>query len=306
VSLKLVFMGTPDFAVPTLEQLVDQGHAIVCVYTQPPQPAGRGLEARPSPVQRAAERRGIAVLTPASLKAQAEWRALQALEADLLVVVAYGLILPPPALQAARLGAYNLHASLLPRWRGAAPIQRAIMAGDAETGVVVMRMEDGLDSGPVCLAERVAITPGMTSGALHDLLAERGARLMGRAVDALERGALTCRPQAGEGVLYARKIDKAEARLAFDRPAAEVVNRIHGLSPHPGAWCLIAGKRLKLLEALAVPGVGPPGTCLDDRLTIACGEAAVRPTLVQLEGKAALPLDDFLRGHPVAPGTRLA
>jgi methionyl-tRNA formyltransferase len=246
------------------------------------------------------------VRTPATLRSEAEWQALQALEADLIVVVAYGLILPPPALSAARLGAYNLHASLLPRWRGAAPIQRAIMAGDAETGVVVMRMEEGLDSGPVCLEERVAITPGMTAGALHDLLAARGALLMGRAVDALDRGTLACRPQAADGITYASRIDKAEARLAFDRPAAEIVNRIHGLSPHPGAWCRLGGRRLKLLKAMVVPGGGPPGTSLDDRLTIACGEAAIRPLLVQLEGKAVLPLDDFLRGHPVAPATRLA
>jgi methionyl-tRNA formyltransferase len=306
VSLKLVFMGTPDFAVPTLERLVDRGHEVLCVYTQPPQPAGRGLAPRPSPVQQAAEQRGIAVLTPASLKPEPQWRVLQALEADLLVVVAYGLILPPPALAAARLGACNLHASLLPRWRGAAPIQRAIMAGDAETGVVVMRMEEGLDTGPVCLEERVAITPGMTAGALHDLLAARGALLMGRAVDALDRGTLACRPQAADGITYASRIDKAEARLAFDRPAAEIVNRIHGLSPHPGAWCRLGGRRLKLLKAMVVPGGGPPGTSLDDRLTIACGEAAIRPLLVQLEGKAVLPLDDFLRGHPVAPATRLA
>jgi methionyl-tRNA formyltransferase len=315
VSLRLVFMGTPDFAVATLERLVERGHAVVCVYTQPPQPAGRGLGPRPSPVQQAAERRGIALSTPASLKPEPAWRALQALAPDLLVVVAYGLILPPPALAAARLGAYNLHASLLPRWRGAAPIQRAIMAGDAETGIVVMRMAEELDSGPVCLAERVAITPGMTAGALSDLLAERGARLMVRAVDALEDGALACHPQPGAGVTYAAKIDKSEARLAFDRPAAEIVDRIHGLSPHPGAWCRLAGRRLKLLAAAIVPGgvpqagpgrAVPAGTCLDDRLTIACAEAALRPLLVQLEGKAALPVDDFLRGHPVAPGTRLA
>jgi methionyl-tRNA formyltransferase len=310
VTLKLVFMGTPDFAVRTLERLIDEGHRVLCAYTQPPQPAGRGLAQRRSPVLQAAERRGIAVRTPASLRSEAERRALQALEADLIVVVAYGLLLPPPALSAARLGAYNLHASLLPRWRGAAPIQRAIMAGDAETGVVVMRMEEGLDSGPVCLEERVAITPGMTAGSLHDLLAERGALLMGRAVDALDRGAaaLACRPQAAAGITYAPRIDKAEARLVFDRPAAEIVRRIHGLSPHPGAWCRLAGRRLKLLKALVVAAEGgaPPGTCIDDRLTVACSEAAVRPLLVQLEGKAVLPLEDFLRGHPVAPGTRLS
>jgi methionyl-tRNA formyltransferase len=257
-------------------------------------------------VQQAAERLGLAVRTPASLKPEAELAALRALAADAAVVVAYGLILPLPALAAARLGAYNLHASLLPRWRGAAPIQRAIMAGDAETGVVVMRMEQGLDTGPVCLEDRVAIAPGVTSGELHSLLAARGALLMGRALDALERGALSCRPQAMDGVTYAAKIAKTEARIAFDRPAEKLVNLVHGLSPHPGAWCLLGGKRLRLLKAAAEPGDGPPGTCLDDRLAIACGAGAIRPLLLQLEGRAALSLPDFLRGHPVAPGTRLA
>jgi methionyl-tRNA formyltransferase len=306
VSLKLIFMGTPDFAVPTLEHLVGRGHQLLCVYSQPPQPAGRGLASRPSPVQQAATRLAIAVRTPASLKSKIEHDALRALGADAAVVVAYGLILPPPALEATPLGAYNLHASLLPRWRGAAPIQRAIMAGNAETGVAVMRMERGLDTGPVCLEERVAIAPGMTSGELHDLLAGRGALLMGQALSALERGDLACRSQTVDGITYAAKIDKAEARIAFDRPATEVVNLIHGLSPYPGAWCLLAGKRLRLLKAMVEPGSGPPGTSLDDRLAIACSEGAVRPLLLQLEGKAALPLPDFLRGHPVAPGTRLA
>jgi methionyl-tRNA formyltransferase len=306
VSLKLIFMGTPDFAVPTLEHLVVQGHELLCVYSQPPQPAGRGLAPRRSPVQQAAERLGIAVRTPATLKPISEHDALRALAADAAIVVAYGIILPLSALQATRLGAYNLHASLLPRWRGAAPIQRAIMAGDAETGVAVMRMEQGLDTGPVCLEERVAIGPETTSGALHDLLATRGALLMGDALSALERGALACRPQAAEGVTYAAKIAKAEARIAFDRPAGEVVNLIHALSPHPGAWCHLAGKRLRLLEAAVEPGSGPPGICLDDRLAIACGRDAIRPLLLQLESKAVLRLPDFLRGHPVAPGTRLA
>src|SRR5262245_11584633 len=299
-------MGTPDFAVPTLEHLVAQSHRLLCVYSQPPQPAGRGLAPRRSSVQQAAERLGIPVRTPASLRSESEHDALRALAADAAIVVAYGIILPPPALQATRLGAYNLHASLLPRWRGAAPIQRAIMAGDAETGVAVMRMEQGLDTGPVCLEEPVVIAPGMTSGALHDLLATRGALLMGEALSALESGALACRPQAAEGVTYAEKIAKAEARITFDRPAGEVVNLIHALSPHPGAWCELAGKRLRLLEAAVEPGSGPPGTCLDDRLAIGCGSDAIRPLLLQLEGKAALRLPDFLRGHPVASGTRLA
>ena len=262
----------------------------------------------------ARERFGIAVSTPASLSPSRLAGACGP-RAD---VAGRRRLWPDPAEAGPRRAAprcLNLHASLLPRWRGAAPIQRAIMAGDAETGIMVMRMAEELDSGPVCLAERVAITPGMTAGALSDLLAERGARLMVRAVDALEDGALACHPQPGAGVTYAAKIDKSEARLAFDRPAAEIVDRIHGLSPHPGAWCRLAGRRLKLLAAAIVPGgvpqagpgrAVPAGTCLDDRLTIACAEAALRPLLVQLEGKAALPVDDFLRGHPVAPGTRLA
>jgi methionyl-tRNA formyltransferase len=306
VSLELIFMGTPDFAVPTLEHLVDQGHRFLCVYSQPPQPAGRGMAPRRSPVQQAAERLGIAVRTPVSLKSGIEHDALRSLRADAAVVVAYGLVLPLPALEATRLGAFNLHASLLPRWRGAAPIQRAIMAGDAETGVAVMRMDQGLDTGPVCLEERVAIAPGMTSGELHGRLAHQGARLMGTALSALEGGALACRPQASDGVTYAAKIDKAEARIDFGRPATEVASLIHGLSPRPAAWCLLAGRRLRLLKAVVEPGSGSPGTCLDDRLAIACGQGAVRPLLLQLEGKAALPLPDFLRGHRVAPGTRLA
>src|SRR5262245_3513819 len=299
-------MGTPDFAVPTLAEIVGQGHDVAAVYTRAAKPAGRGMAEKRTAVHELAARFGIAVETPRTLRGEEASAAFHAHAADVAVVVAYGLILPKPILEVPRLGCLNLHASLLPRWRGAAPIQRAIMAGDAETGVAVMRMEQGLDTGPVCLEEPVVIAPGMTSGALHDLLATRGALLMGEALSALESGALACRPQAAEGATYAAKIAKAEARIAFDRPAGEVVNLIHALSPHPGAWCELAGKRLRLLEAAVEPGSGPPGTCLDDRLAIACGSDAIRPLLLQLEGKAALRLPDFLRGHPVASGTRLA
>ena len=313
MSLRLVFMGTPDFAVATLERLVERGHAVACVYTQPPQPAGRGLAPRPSPVQQAAERRGIALRTPASLKPEPEWQALQALAADLIVVVAYGLILPPPALAAGRLGAYNLHASLLPRWRGAAPIQRAIMAGDAETGIVVMRMAEGLDTGPVCLAERVAIAPGMTAGALHDRLAERGAGLM---VQASMRWSTAPSPAipspAPASFMPPRSTRPRRASPStVRRPRSSTAFTACRPSRAPGAGLPAGGS-----SSLPPPscrgwaggraGGAPPGTCLDDRLTIACAAAALRPLLVQLEGKAALPVDDFLRGNPVAPGTRLA
>ncbi|MCC2108151.1 MAG: methionyl-tRNA formyltransferase [Hyphomicrobiales bacterium] len=234
--MRVVFMGTPDFSVPVLTEIVGQGHEVCCVYTRAPQPAGRGMDLRPSPVHKVAERFGIPVRTPKSLRNPEEQAAFAALDADCAVVVAYGLILPKPILDAPKLGCFNLHASLLPRWRGAAPIQRAIMAGDAETGVMVMQMDEGLDTGPVGMAERVAIGPDMTAGELHDALMKVGADLMSRALAAISRGSLAFRPQAGEGVTYAAKIDKAEARLDFSRPATEVHNLARGLSPFPGAW----------------------------------------------------------------------
>jgi len=302
VSLRLVLMGTPAFAVPAFARLIADGHSIAAVYTQPARPAGRGMALKPSPVEALARTHGLEVRTPMSLRGGQDLAALEALNADAAVVVAYGLLLPARALAAFRRGAYNLHASKLPRWRGAAPIQRAIMAGDTVTAAAVMRMEAGLDTGPVCLEEAVAITPSTTAGDLHDRLAETGSALMSRAIALLERGELACRPQSNEGVTYARKIGKAEAAIDFARPAREVLAHIHGLSPFPGAFTVLGGQRLKILRAESAAGQGAPGTVLDDRFAIACGEGAIRPLVVQREGKAALPLADFLRGSAVSPG----
>jgi methionyl-tRNA formyltransferase len=307
--MRIVFMGTPEFALPTLAGILAAGHQVAAVYSQPPRPAGRGMAERKSPVQQLAERHGLAVLTPKALKGEPEQQAFAAHGADAAVVVAYGLILPKPALAAPRHGCLNLHASALPRWRGAAPIQRAIMAGDEETAATVMRMEEGLDTGPVCREARVAIGADMTAGELHDLLAEKGAETMVAALADLERGALSCRPQASAGVTYASKIDKAETRLDFTRAAREVHNRVRGLSPAPGAWIEIghAGKteRVKVLRTQVAGGTGPPGTILDDALAIACGEGAVRVLEVQRSGKRPMAAGEFLRGLPLPPGTRL-
>ncbi len=311
MPLRIVFMGTPEFSVATLRALAQAGHEIVAVYSQPPRPAGRrGLELTPSPVQREAERLGIPVLSPVSLKGEAEQSAFRALRADVAVVVAYGLLLPAAILEGTRLGCYNGHASLLPRWRGAAPIQRAIMAGDAETGMMIMKMDAGLDTGPVALAERVPIPPSTTAGELHDRLMATGARLMVEAMARLEAGDLPLVPQAEEGVTYARKIDKAETRIDWTRPAAETCAAIRGLSPHPGAWCEveIAGRpeRLKVLRCLAAEGKGAPGTVLRDDLTVACGEGAVRLLEVQRAGGKPAGAADFLRGAKIAAGGRLS
>jgi methionyl-tRNA formyltransferase len=312
MPLRLIFMGTPEFSVPTLTALHAAGHDIAAVYTQPPRPAGRrGLELTPSPVQREAERLGIEARTPTSLKGETEQQAFRALGADAAVVVAYGLLLPVPILDGARLGAYNGHASLLPRWRGAAPIQRAVMAGDRETGMMVMKMEAGLDTGPVALTERVAITPDMTGGDLHDRLKEVGARLMADAIAMLEAGGLTLTPQAEEGVTYAKKIEKAETRIDWTRPGRQVHDHIRALSPAPGAWCEaeIAGKpeRLKVLRSVAIDGrPGVPGTLLDDELTVACGEGAVRLIEVQRAGAKPATAADFQRGARLVAGTRLS
>ena len=290
--MKVVFMGTPEFSVPVLEALAAR-HEVVAVYSQPPRPAGRGKELRPSPVQACAERLGLPVRHPVSLKgaqAQAEFAALGA---DVAVVVAYGLILPQAVLDAPRFGCLNIHASLLPRWRGAAPIHRAIMAGDAETGICIMRMEAGLDTGPVLLRETVAIGAEEVTADLHDRLSALGARLI---VEALERlGSLVAEPQPEEGVTYASKIDKAEARVDWSRPAVEVDRLIRGLSPFPGAWCMAGGERVKLLRSRVVDASGAPGAVLGG-LTVACGEGAVEITLAQREGKKAQGPDDFLRG----------
>ncbi|WLS04047.1 methionyl-tRNA formyltransferase [Shinella oryzae] len=313
MALRIIFMGTPDFSVPTLTALAEAGHEIVAVYSQPPRPAGRrGLELVKSPVHQAAERLGIPVHTPVNFREDAEREAFRALKADVAVVVAYGLLLPEAILSGTRLGCYNGHASLLPRWRGAAPIQRAIMAGDAETGMMVMKMDKGLDTGPVALTARVVIGETMTAGELHDALMQEGGALMVEAMAKLEAGNLPLTPQAEEGVLYAAKIDKAETRIDFSKPAKDVHNHIRGLSPFPGAWfeLPVAGKpeRVKVLASALVDegAVHPAGTVLDDALAIACGKGAVRLLRLQKAGGKPLDAADFLRGTPVAPGQVLA
>lgn len=301
--MRLIFMGTPDFSVAALDALVAAGHEILCVYSQPPRPAGRGKKPRPSPVQARAEALGLPVRHPVSLKgaeAQAEFAALGA---DLAVVVAYGLILPQAVLDAPARGCLNIHASLLPRWRGAAPIQRAIMAGDAATGVCIMQMEAGLDTGPVLLRGSLPIGPEETAGSLHDRLAALGAELIVAALARLDGLAPEAQPEAG--LTYAAKIDKAEAKVDWGRSAAEIDRQIRGLSPFPGAWAEIGGERVKLLLSAVAGGSGPAGAALDDDLTIACGTGAVRLLRLQRAGKGAMAAGDFLRGFPVAAGDRL-
>ncbi|MBY8916798.1 methionyl-tRNA formyltransferase [Nitratireductor sp. L1-7-SE] len=310
MALRLIFMGTPDFSVGTLQALAGAGHEIVAVYSQPPRPAGRrGLELTKSPVHQAAEALGVEVRTPKSLKGEDEQAAFAALEADAAIVVAYGLLLPKPILEGTRLGCFNGHASLLPRWRGAAPIQRAIMAGDTETGMMVMKMDEGLDTGPVAMTSRVAITPDMTGGELHDVLKETGASLMVEAMDALEKGALTLTPQPEEGATYAKKILKDETRVDWNSPARAVHDHIRGLSPFPGAWCEMTlgskPERVKLLRAERADGKGAPGEVLDDALTIACGDGAVQLTEVQRAGGKPMRAVDFLRGAKLGKGTVL-
>jgi methionyl-tRNA formyltransferase len=305
--MRLVFMGTPDFAVPTLIEIVGRGYEVVAVYTRAPKPAGRGMDLQVTPVEREARRFGIPVLTPKTLRSDEAVAAFRAHEADAAVVVAYGLILPVPVLEAVPLGCFNLHASLLPRWRGAAPINRAIMAGDAESGVMVMRMAEGLDTGPIALAERLAVAADMTAGELHDALARLGADLMVRALGALERGTLQLTPQPDEGVTYAAKIDKGETRIDWGRPWRQVHDHIRGLSPFPGAWFEFAkGVRVKVLRTTRGEGSGAPGTALDHQLTVACGDGAVRLTHVQRAGKQPMTAEEFLRGTKVPPGTRLS
>lgn len=305
--MRIVFMGTPDFAVSTLAEIVGSGHEVVAAYTRAPAAAGRrGLELVPSPVHRAAEKLGVPVLTPSTLRTEEAAEAFAAHEADVAVVVAYGRILPQVILDAPQLGCLNLHASLLPRWRGAAPIQRAIMAGDAESGVAVMKMEAGLDTGPVGLVERVAIGADMTAGELHDRLMIVGADLMGRALAALERGALNFTPQPEDGVTYAAKIDKAETRIDWSKPAKQVHDHIRGMSPFPGAWFELDSVRVKVLRSTLAAGAGRPGEVLDDQLTIACADGAVRLTEVQKAGSKAMGAADFLRGNELTRGTVLA
>lgn len=306
--MRIVFMGTPDFAVPTLSEIVGRGHDVVAVYTRAPAPAGRrGLDLTPSPVQQVAERFGLPVLTPRSLRGDEAAEAFAEHDADVAVVVAYGLILPQAILDAPRLGCLNLHGSLLPRWRGAAPIQRAVMSGDRETGIAVMKMEAGLDTGPVGLVERMAIGPDMTAGDLHDRMMVLGADLMGRALAALERGGLAFTPQPADGVAYATKIAKEEARIDWTQPAAAVHDRIRGLSPFPGAWFALGPDdgRVKVLRSTLAEGAGVPGEVLDDRLTVACGSGAVRLVELQRAGRQPMGAATFLNGSAVPPGTIL-
>ena len=301
--MRIVFMGTPDFSVAALDALIEAGHGIAAVYTQPPRPAGRGQKPRPSPVQSRAEALGLTVRSPKNFRDPADVEAFKALRADIAIVVAYGLILPQAVLDAPARGCLNIHASLLPRWRGAAPIQRAIMAGDAETGICVMGMEAGLDTGPVLLREAIPIGPSDTAGTLHDALAALGGRLI---VEALARlDTLAPIPQPGTGITYAAKIDKAEARIDWTRPAAEVDRHIRGLSPFPGAWCEMDGERVKLLVSALAEGSGRPGETLDDALRVACGNGAIRILRLQRPGRAVMDADASLRGAPVPEGALL-
>jgi methionyl-tRNA formyltransferase len=300
--MRLIFMGTPDFSVPVLDTLVAAGHDIAAVYCQPPRPAGRGKKDRPSPVQLRAEALGLPVRYPVSLKSSDAQKDFTALNADLAVVVAYGLILPQAVLDAPAQGCLNIHASLLPRWRGAAPIHRAIMAGDAETGVCVMQMEAGLDTGPVLLREATAIGSEETTGQLHDRLSEMGAGLIVQALSQLD--SLEPVPQSDDGVTYAAKIDKAEARVDWTRPAKDVDRLIRGLSPFPGAWSEMMGQRVKLLASTVAEGQGTAGETLDDTLTVACGSGAVKLLRLQRAGKGAQDRETFLRGWPVPKGTQ--
>ena len=299
--MRLIYMGTPDFAVPALDALHAAGHDIACVYTQPSRPAGRGKKPRPSPVQTRAEALGLQVRHPASLKGVDEQAEFASLNADLAIVAAYGLILPPAILDAPKHGCLNIHASLLPRWRGAAPIHRAIMAGDTETGVCIMRMEPGLDTGPVLARSATPIGTGETTGDVHDRLAQIGADLV---VETLARLPLPEEVQPEDGVTYAAKIDKAEARVDWNRPAEEIARHIRGLAPFPGAWTAADGERIKLLGARPVEGTGTPGTVLHD-FTVACGSGAVQITRAQRAGRAAQDTDSFLRGTALPQGTRL-
>ena len=312
--LRVIFMGSPEFAVPTLSETLAVGHDVVAVYSQPPRPAGRrGLELKPTPVHAFAEAAGLKVLTPKSLKGADVQGAFRAHQGDVAVVVAYGLILPEPILEAPRHGCLNLHPSLLPRWRGAAPIQRAVMAGDEETAVMVMRMDAGLDTGPVCLGEHATIGANETAGELHDRLARDGAQLMVRALSALERGTLACTPQSQTGVTYAEKIDKAEARIDWARPARELHNLVRGLAPHPGAWFETdlggAEERFKVLRTSLQPArdatAHAPGTLLDDAFTVACLGGALRLETVQRAGRRAMTGSNALKGAKFTVGQRL-
>jgi methionyl-tRNA formyltransferase len=309
MPLRLIFMGTPDFAVPTLLELAAHGHDLAAVYTRAPKPGGRGMKLQPTPVEQAARTLNIPVLTPSTLKTPEAESEFRSHNADAAVVVAYGMILPQNILEALPLGCFNLHASLLPRWRGAAPINRAIMAGDKESGVMVMKMDVGLDTGDVAMTARVPITDAMTAQELHDELAPRGADLMVQVMNELERGRLQLVPQSEHGVTYAAKIGKAEAHIGWGKPSHEVLRHIHGLSPFPGAWFEYgdgsAPVRIKVLRCELVKGSGAPGELLDDHFTIACGEGAIRVLELQRAGKQPMLARDFLRGTPLTPPLRV-
>jgi len=304
MPLRLIFMGTPDFAVPALIELAARGHDIAAVYTRAAKPAGRGMGVQVTQVEREARRLALRVETPANFRSEEAQGAFRAYDAEAAIVVAYGLILPKPVLDAPPLGCFNIHASLLPRWRGAAPINRAIMAGDAESGVTIMKMNEGLDTGDIAMIERLAIAPDTTAGELHDALSRLGADAMLRALAALERGTLQFTPQPAAGVTYAEKILKHETRIDWSRPWQQVHNHIRGLSPFPGAWFEIDGVRVKALRSTRGAGGGRPGEVLDDRLTISCGDGAVRLTAVQRAGKQPMTADEFLRGTAVKAGTQ--
>jgi methionyl-tRNA formyltransferase len=304
--MRLIFMGTPDFAVPTLIELAAHGHEIAAVYTRAPKPAGRGMDVQRTPVEREARRLALPVHTPKTLKDGDAQETFLAHNADAAVVVAYGLILPKPILEAPRLGCFNVHASLLPRWRGAAPINRAIMAGDAESGVTIMKMDEGLDTGAMAMAEHLSIGADMTAGEMHDALSRLGADLMLRVLAAAERGSLVLTPQPPAGITYAEKISKSETRIDWSKSWKQVHDHIRGMSPFLGAWFEVGGTRIKVLRSTKSEGSGAPGTTLDDKLTIACGNGAVRLVQVQRAGRQPMSAEEFLRGTPVKAGTRVA
>jgi methionyl-tRNA formyltransferase len=306
MPLRLIFMGTPDFAVPTLIKLAARGHEIVAVYTRAAKPAGRRMEVQIAPIEREARWRALPVHTPKTFKDTEEQEGFRAFNADAAIVVAYGLILPKPILEAPRLGCFNVHASLLPRWRGAAPINRAIMAGDSESGVTIIKMNEGLDTGAIAVADRVPIGPDMTAGDLHDSLAVLGADLMLQALTAVESGSLSLTSQPKNGVTYAAKMSKHETRINWTKPWKEVHDHIRGLSPFPGAWFELDGGRVKVLRSTKGEGVGAPGTVLDDKLTIACGIGSVRLCQVQRAGRQPMATNEFLRGTPVKSGVRIS
>ncbi|MGB6861827.1 MAG: methionyl-tRNA formyltransferase [Pseudolabrys sp.] len=304
--MRLIFMGTPDFAVPTLIELAARGHEIAAVYTRAAKPAGRGMDLQRTPIEREARQLALPVRTPKTLKDDDEQKIFHAHNADAAVVVAYGLILPKPILEAPRLGCFNVHASLLPRWRGAAPINRAIMAGDAESGVTIMKMDEGLDTGAMAMAERAAIGADMTAGELHNALSRVGADLMQLVLAAAERDSLSLTPQPASGVTYAEKISKNETRIDWGKPWKQVHDHIRGLSPFPSAWFELDGVRVKVLRSIRGKSAGPPGTLLDNRLTVACGDGAVQLVQVQRAGRQPMSADEFLRGTPVKAGARVA